>query len=226
MRLAIFGGSGRVGRVLVKKALEEGHDVTVLIREPDRFEVKHHRLSVLKGNVLNAVDTSEAVNGQDAVVCVLGDGRKGKIRTAGTRVIIDAMKKNGVKRLICQSSLGVGDSVDTLNFFWKYVMFGAFLRAAFADHVNQEELVAGSGLNWTIVRPAAFTEGGATGSYLHGTLKRKDGLLLKISCSDIAGFILSQIDSDEYLRKTPGLSYSKTVNASLSVKKEVVKAHS
>ena len=73
----------------------------------------------------------------DAVVIALGAGAKGDIRAQGTRHVIQAMRNHGVRRLICLSSLGVGESRGNLNFFWKYVMFGMLLRRAFADHVAQ-----------------------------------------------------------------------------------------
>jgi uncharacterized protein YbjT (DUF2867 family) len=86
-------------------------------------------------------------------------------------------------------------------------MFGLLLREAFADHEQQEAHVVGSGLDWTIVRPAAFTDGGRTGAYRHGFSPAEKGLRLKISRADVADFMLDQLKNDTYLRKAPGLSY-------------------
>jgi len=74
---------------------------------------------------------------------------------------VEAMREAGVRRLVCQSTLGVGSSGQHLTFWWRYVMFGALLRRAFADHVAQEAVVEASGLDWTIVRPSAFTDASA-----------------------------------------------------------------
>ncbi|CAN5714314.1 hypothetical protein BH24ACT20_BH24ACT20_17460 [soil metagenome] len=117
------------------------------------------------------------------------------------------MEKAGVRRLICQTTLGVGDSQDNLNFFWKYVMFGGLLRQAYADHALQENYVRESRLDWTIVRPAAFTDGERTGEYRHGFSATDKSLKLKISRADVADFVLKQLTSDRYLYSSPGLSY-------------------
>ncbi len=156
---------------------------------------------------MDKMTVNNAVSDYDAVVIALGAGMKGQVRTTGTANIIRAMKQSATKRLICLSSLGVGDSWANLNFFWKYVMFGGLLRRAYADHMRQEELVKQSGLNWTIVRPGAYTDGGRTGRYKHGFPATEKRLELKISRADVSDFILQQLSDETYLFKSPGLSY-------------------
>lgn len=207
MKIAIFGATGSVGRLAVTQALEQGHEVTALIRDPEKVETRHENLHLIKGDVLSSRSVEQAVQGQDVVFCILGAGRKGTVRSQGTKNIIEAMKSTSTKRLICQSSLGVGDSRGNLNFLWKYIMFGLLLRAAYADHVLQEEYVMKSGLEWTIIRPAAFTDGPRTEVYRHGFAADAKSLTLKISRADVADFLLKQLNDNTYLRKTPGLSY-------------------
>jgi len=117
------------------------------------------------------------------------------------------MKKQGIKRLICQSSLGVGDSKGTLNFFWKYIMFGLLLKKAYRDHEVQEKYVMESDLDWTITRPAAFTDGPRTGQYKVGFPGDAKGLTLKISRADVADLIMRELTGANYLRKAVGQSY-------------------
>lgn len=117
------------------------------------------------------------------------------------------MVKTGIKRLICQSTLGVGDSRGNLNFFWKCLMFGVLLREAYEDHVIQEDQVVKSDLDWTIVRPAAFTDGDLTGTYRHGFPGSDRTTALKISRADVADFMLRQLTDNRYHHLTPGLSY-------------------
>lgn len=207
MKVAIFGATGSVGREAVKQALELGHEVTALVRDPSKVQITNDKLTLIQGDVLDPASVEKAVQGQDALLCILGAGRKGTIRSEGTKNIIRAMEKAGVRRLICQSSLGVGDSRGNLNFWWKYVMFGLLLRPAYADHVRQEEFVKQSDLDWTIIRPAAFTDGPRTGEYRHGFSADEKAATLKISRADVADFLLKQLTDDTYLRKTPGLSY-------------------
>ena len=86
-------------------------------------------------------------------------------------------------------------------------MFGMLLRAAFVDHVAQEEYVMRSGLEWTIVRPAAYTDGERTGNYRRGFPAAAKGLKLKISRADVADFALQQLTDNSYVHETPGVSY-------------------
>ncbi len=206
MKLLIFGSNGRTGSHVVKQALEQGHEVTVFVRNPDKVSVKHSNLRTVQGDVMDAASVEKVIRGHDAVFCTLGAGRKGVIRSQGTLHIIRAMEMAEVKRFICQTSLGVGDSEGNLNFFWKYIMFGMLLKEAFADHQLQEVYVKQSQLDWTIVRPGAFTDGPKTGIYQHG-FPAEQKVKLKISCADVADFMLKQLSDKTYVRKTPGLSY-------------------
>jgi len=207
MNIIVFGATGTIGRHLVKQALSEGHAVTAFARRPAALGVSHPSLTVRSGDVLDAASVNDAVRGHDAVLVALGAGRKGTVRSAGTRHIIEVMRRHGLRRLICQSTLGTGHSRALLTFFWKRIMFGFLLKDAYADHEAQEDLVRESGLDWTIVRPGAFTDGAATGAYKHGLPDPGEPLTLKISRADVAGFMLHQLTDLRYLRQSPCLSY-------------------
>ncbi|MFI6211871.1 NAD(P)-dependent oxidoreductase [Nocardia brasiliensis] len=206
MKIAVFGATSTVGRLVVEQALAEGHQVTAFTRSAAGLTQRHERLDIVEGDVLESDSVQRAVAGQDAVLVSLGAGRKGVIRAEGTRAVIEAMNRTGVKRLIVQTTLGVGDSKANLNFLWKYVMFGLLLRQAFADHVQQEAYVRASDLDWTIVRPSAFTDGPRTGGFRRGFPAGERGLTLKIARADIAGFMLEQLTDTTYLRQAPGIS--------------------
>lgn len=209
MKLVIFGATGTVGCKVVTQALEEGHQVTAFSRHPEKLNLRQENLQLFAGDVMDVATVEEAIQGQDAVVCVLGSGKKlsGNVRSEGTRNIIQAMEKTGVRRLICQSTLGAGDSWSNLDFYWKYVMFGFLLRKVFADHLLQERLVEQSQLDWTIVRPSAFIDGDRTGKYRHGFAGDEKITNLTISRADVADFIVQQLTNTLYIGKTPGLSY-------------------
>ena len=207
MKLAIFGSTGTIGLQIVRQALEHGHTVTVFVRDPSKLTSTHTNLKVIQGDVLDPASVEKAVVGQDAVLCALGAGSKGTVRSAGTQNIVRAMEKAGVRRFICLSTLGVGDSWGNLNFFWKYIMFSGLLRKAYADHVRQEDHVTASNLDWTIVRSGAFTDGERTGEYRHGFPGTDKPSKLEISRADVADFMLKQVTDDTYLHMTPGLAY-------------------
>lgn len=206
MKILVFGSTGSVGKIFVQQALDEEHHVTAFARNPAAISITHPNLSVFQGDVRDQSAVERATPGHDAVVCILGAG-KGTVRAVGTRNIVLAMEKAGVKRLVCQSTLGAGDSRGNLNFFWKYIMFGMLLRKAYADHELQEKHVIQSNLHWTIVRPAAFTDGPKTGNYRQGFGTNANGLTLRISRADVADFLLKQLSGLTYLRKAPGQSY-------------------
>ncbi len=209
MKIVVFGSTGGTGRELVSQALEQGHTVTAFARDVTKVGIDHDNLEIAQGDVMDPSSVERAVEGQEAVLCSIGGMKRNEpVRSEGTRNIIEAMEKFGVRRLICQSTLGAGDSRDTLNFWWKYVMFGLLIRPMYKDHELQERHVMGSPLDWTIVRPASFQGSEErTGQYRHGFPATDKTIELKISRADTADFMLKQLTDDTYLRKAPGLSY-------------------
>lgn len=205
MNITIFGATGTIGRLLVEQALAAGNDVTAFTRDAARVTVGHDRLQVVEGDVTDPVDCLPAVKDADAVLVVLGAGRKGEVRGAGTRAVVTAMEQAGGGRLVCQSTLGVGSSRANLDLWWRYVMFGALLRPAYADHVRQERVVEESDLDWTIVRPSAFTDQ-SPGPVRHGFGGSERGLHLKIARADVASFLLDQAEDRTYLRRAVSVS--------------------
>lgn len=199
MNITVFGATGNIGHLLVEQALAAGHDITAFTRDAARVTSRHDRLQVVEGDVTDPAACLPAVKDADAVVVTLGAGRKGEVREAGTSAVVAAMKQAGGGRLVCQSTLGVGSSRPNLDLLWKYVMFGALLRPAYADHVRQERVVEDSPLEWTIVRPAAFADQ-SPGPVRHGFAGSESGLKLKIGRADVAAFLLAQVDDSTYLR--------------------------
>ena len=206
VKLIIFGSTGSMGRPLVEQALEQGHMVAAFARDPARVDIKHANLEVIQGDVMDLASVEKAVQGQEAVLSSLGAGMKGTIRSEGTRHIIRAMEKAGIRRLVSISTLGVGDSWEMIPLKYKF-FFRTLLRRAFADHVVQENLIRRSQLDWTIVRPGAYTNGEHTGEYRHGFPVTDKTIKAEISRADVADFMLKQLTDDTYLQKTPGLSY-------------------
>jgi len=209
MKVVVFGATGTIGRLFVKRALLEGHQVTAFARKPDKLDVEHPSLTLFPGDAMNRAAVSNAVRGHDAVVVTLGSGmaRKSVIRSMGTQNVIQGMHDHGVRRLICQSTLGAHESWNNLNFFWKRIMFGLLLRPVFLDHELQENLVRESGLDWTLVRPGAFTDGPASGAFKEGFAANDRNLTLKISRADVAEFLKRQLSDRNYLHRAVSLSY-------------------
>ncbi len=212
MKLIVFGATGGTGQHLVKQALAQGHMVTAFVRNPAKFGVSHPGLRIVQGDVLDAASVEQAVSGHDAVLAALGAPARdtNKVRSEGTRNIISAMEKTGVRRLVCQTSLGYGDSIQVLDrtpFYFRHIIVPFFLRRVFADHALQEDVIKQSSVDWIIVRPGNLTDGERTGRYRHGFAASDQAITVSVSRADVADFMLKQLSDDTYLRKTPGLSY-------------------
>src|SRR5919106_41313 len=104
LHLTVFGATGSVGRHVIDQALAKGHRVTAFTRHPESIE-EANGLEVSGGDVLDPAAVRKAIQGRDAVIVALGDGRRGGVREAGTRAVVEAMTDLGVRRLVCQSTL-------------------------------------------------------------------------------------------------------------------------
>lgn len=211
MRIAVIGATGSVGRCLVPQALEQGLQVTALVRSPRKITLSHDRLIVMPGDISDADAVARTIQGQDAVICLLGApllDRSG-IRAAGTRQIVAAMKAASVRRLICLSSIGAGDSYAMIPALQKFLIAPMILERLFADHEAQEAEIFASELDWVIARPGPYTDGAPTGSYAHGVgpAPRGRALRFKISRPDVADFLLRQLTDDTYLNRAAWLTH-------------------
>lgn len=204
MQIALFGATGGTGRQLLEQAVRAGHQVTALVRDPAKLGQPPAGVTVVTGNVLQPTDVDQVVAGADAVICSLGStsNNPDMMVTNGTRHIIDAMQRLNVRRLIVVTSLGVGDSIDQVPFFFKALM-KTVLRKAIEDKEAQEAAVRASRLDWTIVRPGGLTDDPPTGMYQVGTENLMAG---RIARADVADFILKELTRNEYIHQTPGIT--------------------
>ena len=210
MKLLIIGATGGSGRHLVTQALERGHAVTALVRTPAKMNVNHQRLTVIKGNVLDLPSVEQAVSGQDAVLCALGHKRwfyPNRILSQGTENIVNAMKTHGVRRFVCESSLGVGDSFGRLGIYYTLFTIPFILPFYYWDKGRQEAVIRASGLDWTIVRPGALNNRKPRGRFQHGKDVGNWVWTVRIARADVARFMLDQIADETYLRQSPGVSW-------------------
>lgn len=210
MKLLIIGATGGTGRALVEEALAQGHVVTAFARKPQKITTSQDRLTVAKGNVLDYNSVDQAVQGKDAVLSALGHKRlfiKTTILSEGTRNIIKAMQIHHVKRLICETSLGIGESRWRMGLYYTLFVIPFITFFYFRDKERQERYIKQSSLDWIIVRPGQLTNGRKRGTYRHGLNIGSILLTVRISRADVADFMLKQLTDDSYLRKTPGVAY-------------------
>ncbi len=208
MELAVFGASGRTGRPLVQQALDAGHDVIALVRTPATFPLKHERLTVVQGDILNAADVDEVVQGADAVLSVIGQSKNSPkdLQTSGIKNIIDAMEKYGITRIVSLTGAGVDapqDKPKLINHVIKFAL-KTLQGSVLADAEQHAKILQASNLDWVIVRGPMLTEGPHTGKYRIGWVGVNTST--RISRADVADFMLKQLTDNTYLRQAPMVS--------------------
>lgn len=208
MRISIFGGTGPTGRLLVERALAEGHDVVVFARTPSKLP-QHERLSVVDGQLDDAQKISAAIAGSDIVLSVLGPGTKAADvppLVTGYRNIIAAMHEHGVRRLVATGTPSITDDADGRD--WKIALMVKLISivqpAAYRALVDIGRIVRESGLDWTIVRLPFLSHGPRTARINVRQVGTKGGL--RLSRANAAAFILEQATATTYLQKAPFIS--------------------
>jgi len=210
MNLLIIGATGGTGRALVEQALAQAHIVTAFVRNPRKVRITHERLTIVEGDVLDYDSVDRAVKGKDAVLSALGHKRwfmRTTILSRGTKNIITAMERHGVKRFICETSLGVGDSRGRLGLYYTLFVIPFIVYFYFRDKGRQEQLIRESSLDWVIVRPGQLTNGRKRGVYRHGERIGSYIFTVRISRADVADFMLKQLSDNSYLRQAVGVAY-------------------
>lgn len=169
-KVLVVGASGGTGRATIDALLKRGHRVTAFSRRAESLEIESDRVTLRNGDATNPDDVDRAVAGHDAVIITLGITENpirvrlfgaaktpNDVRSAGTRNVIAAMRKHGVRRLVVQSSYGVGETRDGLRWMDRMV-FGLLLKPQIADTEVQELEVRESGVDWVLAQPVHLTD--------------------------------------------------------------------
>jgi putative NADH-flavin reductase len=209
MNLLVIGASRGVGRQLVQQSLEAGHTVTAMARHPRDLPREEARLRVVAGDILEAAQVREALLGQEAVCLTIGVGITLKpvtVFSRGTQNVLAAMAEHGVRRLLCVTGIGAGDSKGHGGFLYDRIINPLLLGTIYQDKDRQEALIRASATDWTIVRPGFLTNGPKTCRYRVLTDLRSV-TAGRISRADVAHFLLTELAANRYLRQTPLLTY-------------------
>lgn len=206
--ILVVGGTKGIGLETVKLALERGHNVTAMSRNPERIDFSHERLSKLKGNILDPESVEKAVTGKDAVIISIGMGPTRKpvtLFSRGTANVLNAMSAQGVKRLIKVTGIGAGDSRGHGGFFYDTILQPLLLDTIYQDKDIAEQLIADSDASWTIVRPGFLTDDASEANYR--VISEMNGVTSgDISRADVAHFMLAALETQSYIHATVLLS--------------------
>jgi putative NADH-flavin reductase len=183
--------------------------VSAFVRTPGKLTVVDSRLRVVQGDIQRADSIHAAIPEHDAVLSALGAHslRPTTLLSDAAREIVGAMQAHAVRRIIWMSSLGVSETRGLLGPVYNWLLIPLLLRHVFADKEWQEAIIRATPLDWTIVQPAALTNGPLTKSYRVGARNCRGRLLPMISRADVAHFMLEELDNPRHIRQVVPLCY-------------------
>jgi putative NADH-flavin reductase len=207
----VIGASKGIGLATVQAALKAGHSVRALARTATAIRIDHPKLEKVDGDARDQDKIQRALASVEAVIQTLGVTPRPSLIVSGTRlfsaatrVLVDAMENSPVKRLICVTGFGAGDSRGHGGLLYTAAL-RLFLDRVYADKNVQEHIIRRSRLDWTIVRPTILTDGPRTRNY-RVLVDPRDWTSGFISRANVADFLVKQIDDTSLLRRTPALT--------------------
>jgi putative NADH-flavin reductase len=208
MKLVVFGASGDCGSHFVRLATMRGHDVTAIVRATSRY-VSPERVTVVRGDVLDAAFAAGVISGHDAVMSGLGMRYKhpwsrrespDDFTYRATLNIVSGMKPAGVRRISVISAAGVGDSRAVLNWPMRFLLATSNVGTAYAALERAEHVLRESGLDWQAVRPTTLTRKAATGRV---RITNRYPATAGIPREDVAAFMLRELERQQFTERTP-----------------------
>lgn len=204
MKIALFGATGRVGRYLLEKALNEGYSVNALVRSPEKLDA-HEDLTIIKGDIGNEEDINNTLSGMNFVLSALGADDKSL--TDSIPLIINSMNRHGIKRIVTIGTAGILESHIEPGKL-RYEEKDTFRKDTFAveEHHKMYELLNQSELEWTIICPTYLPDGEAIGNYrVRKNYLPEDGQ--QISVGDTANFAFQELLAKNYTGSRVGIAY-------------------
>ena len=213
MKIALIGASGMVGSAIRDEALSRGHQVTAIVRNPDKISVKNPSLTIKKGDVLEG-KVDELVRGQDAVISAYNPGWSNPNIADDTikayKAIIEGVKRSGVKRLLVVGGAGSLEASPGVQLIDTMQVPDLIRSAILALREVLYTLRKEQDLDWTFLSPAAnFTQGERTGHFRLGKdqVVKDDGGESKISVRDYAVAMVDELEKPQHSRQRFTLAY-------------------
>ncbi|MEU6377478.1 NAD(P)H-binding protein [Streptomyces sp. NPDC046909] len=210
MKLTVFGATGGIGKEIVRQALDSGHEVTAVVRDPARLTVTGAGLEVFRADLTDPAAVRSAVAGRDAVLSGLGarSTKDAGVATRLTRTVLAAMDAEGVRRLLVVSAAPVGPAPEHDGLLDRGMrgLVSALLKNVYADLREMEAELARSGTDWTSVRPPRLQNKPVSGVYrtVVGGFPAKGRFAGR---ADVAHAMLSMIDDAGTVKQGVGVAY-------------------
>jgi uncharacterized protein YbjT (DUF2867 family) len=209
MRVLVLGATGGTGREIVREAGAKGHSVVALVRSKARAEGLAGA-ELVEGDARDQGALSRALEGCSGVISSLGTPmspfREVTLLSTAMRALVDAIARKGVRRLVCITGLGAGDSRGHGGFVFDRLVLPLFLRNVYADKDRQEAIVRSSAADWVLVRPTVLNDKAARGS-VRAVTDLSDVRGGTIARADVAGFVVAQLTDDRWLRQAPLITW-------------------
>jgi len=221
MKLTIFAATGGIGRQALAQAVAAGHDVTAVVRNPEKLSGEAARVVTADLAAVDPAALESAVGGADAVLSGLGprSSAEAGVASRGTSAIVAAMQATHVRRIVVVSAAPIGtvpspgrpkpprhDPGD--GFFMRH-LFSHVARAAFGkvytDLALMEDILRDSGLDWTVVRPPRLADRPGTGRYrtAYGQNVRGGWIVPR---ADVAHLMLGALAQPETVKQVIGVA--------------------
>lgn len=206
MNILLLGMTGRVGSEIAKLALEDKHQVTALVRTPEKISINDENLSIIKGDVTVKEDVERTMKGADAVISALNTDGADTL-TKSMPLIIEAMTDESIKRIVTVGTAGILNSrVEPDVLRYQSSESKRKLTRAAEEHHKTYLLLEDSNLDWTVVCPTYLPDGEAVGEHREERdFLPEDGK--KITVGDTAEFVYKQLESDKYIKSRVGIAY-------------------
>lgn len=207
--IALFGATGKTGRILLRKLLDKGYPVRALVRNPTKITVTNPLLVVIRGNVQDEVQVKQVLEKSDAVINVIGHvkGCPPDLQTQASRNILRGMRKLGITRLIDLTGGGVSVDGDDPGWFDRLIVFvmrnlaGKSARNRLTDGIDHVRLISRSTMEWTIVRAPLLLPGKAKGRTSIGMVGHIPGFSLTFE--DLTDQIINILEDKSFVRQYP-----------------------
>ncbi|HKX03543.1 MAG TPA: SDR family oxidoreductase [Methylomirabilota bacterium] len=202
-RILVLGATGPTGRLVVRGGLSGGHEVTALVRNPASFAEGHERLRVMQGDARDPAAVAGAVEGQDAVLSILGQPfsptRPVTLFSEAARNVLEAMRHHGVRRFIGVTSGATSPRLESGSPF-EWLFKTVIGRTAYADMRRMEALVTSAEVDWTIVRPARLDDRPPSHQYRVAPGYVVPGMFWTAR-ADLAELLVRVVSDDLYVRQ-------------------------
>ncbi len=205
MRILLIGASGGVGRAVLEEAARRDWAVVAQTRDPSKLDALPCRGQILGCDPRDIDALADGLAGADAAIFALGVDTLGPttLFSTSTAALIAAMGRAGVRRLVAVTGVGAGETRGHGGFLYDRIIFPLFTWRRYEDKERQEAMIAESGLDWTIVRPAPFSERPQTGPVeVHETVA--PGLVLRrIRRAEVAAFLCDCVETGAHIGARP-----------------------